>query len=204
MSSALRLGCTVKFSGTRHKKTLPSSEPEAISESLKGFLGVSVQQRADALQDGRAYQSVSSTTAVCPLNNGILSGTLPLSSTGMTANAPPPLASQLTEIYSGFAWTRQTIVSELVGHRVELAYLDQIGVPCVPRHSEVVIALFLSCIRLVLGKGLGRGFKNHTLRVGRPKTWRYLDCRTNRPAMIGKFTEACMYAQDVKYDGVEI
>lgn len=94
----------MKLSGTLHKKTFPSSEPDATSESLKGFLDFSVC--LDAVEEGAhqgRYQSVSSTTAVCPLNNGILSGTLPLSSTGMTANAPPPLASQLTEMYSGFA-----------------------------------------------------------------------------------------------------
>jgi len=38
ISSGLTSGCRVNLSGTLHKKTLPSSEPEAIRESLKGFL----------------------------------------------------------------------------------------------------------------------------------------------------------------------
>ena len=50
------------------------------------------------------YQSVSKTTAVCPLNKGNCSGNRLFSMIGMTANAPPPLASQLTEIYCGFAF----------------------------------------------------------------------------------------------------
>jgi hypothetical protein len=49
------------------------------------------------------YQSVSRTGAVCPRKSGICSGSLPFSFTGTIANAPPPLASQLTDRYSGFA-----------------------------------------------------------------------------------------------------
>ena len=79
---------SVKSSGTRHRNTFPSSEPEATMSSSKGL------------------QSVSSTAAVWPRNKGINSGSLPRSSRGMTANAPPPLASQLTERYLGFALTR--------------------------------------------------------------------------------------------------
>ena len=41
-----------------------------------------------------------------PRNNGICSGRRPFSFKGMTANAPPPLASQLTERYSGLAYFR--------------------------------------------------------------------------------------------------
>ena len=41
---------------------------------------------------------------MCPLNKGNCSGSRPFSLIGMTANAPPPLASQLTEIYCGFAF----------------------------------------------------------------------------------------------------
>lgn len=74
---------SVNPSGTSQIPTLPSSEAEATMRSLKGF------------------QSVSSTAAVCPLNNGMTSGNLPLSSKGMTAKAPPPEASQLTLKYSG-------------------------------------------------------------------------------------------------------
>ena len=47
------------------------------------------------------YQSVSSTAAVCPRKRGIWSGSLPFSFRGMTAKAPPPEASQLTDRYSG-------------------------------------------------------------------------------------------------------
>ena len=47
------------------------------------------------------YQSVSSTAAVCPRKRGIWSGSLPRSLRGMTAKAPPPDASQLTDKYSG-------------------------------------------------------------------------------------------------------
>lgn len=93
----------MKSSGTLHKKTLPSSEPDASNESLKGFLYL--LDLVPHKSDRHRYQSVSSTTAVCPLNSGILSGTLPLSETGITAKAPPPLASQLTEMYSGLALT---------------------------------------------------------------------------------------------------
>lgn len=50
------------------------------------------------------YQSVSKTADVWPLNKGILSGSLPVSARGITAKAPPPLASQLTERYFGFTW----------------------------------------------------------------------------------------------------
>lgn len=107
MSSGLRAECTVKSLGTFQRKTLPSSEPEAMRESSKGCLSYLAFQRPRAYRSEDAYQSVSSTTAVCPLNSGIFSGTLPVSSTGMTANAPPPLASQLTAMYSGFAYLGQ-------------------------------------------------------------------------------------------------
>jgi hypothetical protein len=56
-----------------------------------------------AVSDSMCYQSVSKTTAVWPLNNGMRSGSLPLSFVGITAKAPPPLDSQLTAMYSGFA-----------------------------------------------------------------------------------------------------
>lgn len=77
----------VKLSGTSHKNTLPSSDADAMISSLKGL------------------QSVSSTAAVCPRNRGNCSGSLPFSSSGITANAPPPLASQLTATYFGLALT---------------------------------------------------------------------------------------------------
>lgn len=78
----------LNLSGTCHRKTLPSSEAEAMMESSKGL------------------QSVSSTTAVCPLKRGNCSGSFPRSSKGMTANAPPPPASQLTARYLGLALIR--------------------------------------------------------------------------------------------------
>jgi hypothetical protein len=53
-----------------------------------------------------AYQSVSRTAAVCPRKRGSVSGARPRSSMGMTAKAPPPLASQLTEMYCGLACVR--------------------------------------------------------------------------------------------------
>ena len=107
-----------KSSGTLHKKTydnqthsthsslnsemltLPSSDPEAMRESLKGFLQLLAWKWGSV---AFPYQSVSSTTAVCPRKSGIRSGSLPFSLVGMTANAPPPLASQLTAMYSGLA-----------------------------------------------------------------------------------------------------
>lgn len=72
------------------------------------------------------YQSVSNTGPVCPRNSGICSGNRPFSFTGITAKAPPPLASQLTERYSGLAWP--TSVSPMF-HQVCGSYLDQIRVP---------------------------------------------------------------------------
>ena len=79
---------TEKLSGTLHRHTFPSSLALARMSSLKGF------------------QSWSSTAAVCPLNNGMTSGIFPRSSRGMTANAPPPDASQLTDRYLGLHFTR--------------------------------------------------------------------------------------------------
>jgi hypothetical protein len=59
----------------------------------------------------KGCQSVSRTAAVWPRNRGIWSGILPRSLTGMTANAPPPLDSQLTERYSGLAYFTAAKVS---------------------------------------------------------------------------------------------
>lgn len=97
---------SVKPSGTFQMKTLPSSEADEMSESLKGDLWVvsTVRQgsRVPPCQ-ARAYQSVSRTAAVWPRKRGSWSGALPRSLMGMTAKAPPPLDSQLTEMYSGLA-----------------------------------------------------------------------------------------------------
>jgi len=81
-------------------KTFPSSDPEAMTRSLKGFLAA-WSAWASMREAVLAHQSVSSTGAVWPLNNGICSGKRPFSLSGITANAPPPLASQLTARYSG-------------------------------------------------------------------------------------------------------
>ena len=59
----------------------PSSEQLAICCSLNGL------------------KAVSKTGPLCPLNNETVSGAFPVSLTGMTANAPPPEDSQLTEMY---------------------------------------------------------------------------------------------------------
>lgn len=65
--------------------TFPSSDPDAIKESLNGD------------------QSVSRTGAVWPRKSGIDSGRRPRWESGMTAKAPPPPDSQLTERYDGLA-----------------------------------------------------------------------------------------------------
>lgn len=128
-----------------------------------------------------AYQSVSSTTAVCPLKRGILSGTLPRSSTGITAKAPPPLASQFTEIYSGLALSSsEDGEADIEG---DCSYLYQVRVPGIPGDPEVVVTLFLP-MSAPLRIKLGLGETRPTFRVGRPNTWRYFDDRTNRPAML--------------------
>lgn len=86
-------------------------------------MGSYTDQRMQRQVNTLTCQSVSSTTAVCPRNNGILSGTLPRSSTGMTANAPPPLDSQFTDMYSGLAYM-------LSGRRIDVEevalYLHQV------------------------------------------------------------------------------
>lgn len=98
----------VKSLGTSQIKTLPSSEAEAITRSLNGFLHRAGQQ----LRTGKTFklgsvggtnQSVSSTVAVWPRKSGIWSGSFPFSFKGMTAKAPPPDESQLTDKYSGLA-----------------------------------------------------------------------------------------------------
>lgn len=66
--------------------------------------------RAEPQAPEKTYQSVSRTVAVWPLNSGIWSGSFPLSSSGMTANEPPPPASQLTERYFGLTYIAQTHV----------------------------------------------------------------------------------------------
>ena len=98
----------VKSCGTCHMNIFPSSEPEAMMWSLNGCLQYRQYANSRTVACSSTHQSVSRTTAVWPLNSGICSGSLPFSFNGMTANAPPPLDSQLTERYSGLAWENQT------------------------------------------------------------------------------------------------
>lgn len=112
------------------------------------------------------YQSVSNTTAVCPLNRGNCSGNRPFSFIGMTANAPPPLASQLTEMYCGLA-----CMSVRPDGRTPLrmCYLDEVCVPGIPRNAYIIIALFLKT-RSAPGHKLFARSVSRTFFVGRPKT----------------------------------
>jgi hypothetical protein len=74
------------------------------------------------------HQSVSSTAAVCPRKRGRRSGRRPRSLTGMTANAPPPLASQLTEMYSGLAYSLSDSPSfnrSSIGRRTLIKFVSQ-------------------------------------------------------------------------------
>lgn len=80
---------------------VPASEPELAYPYCQGGKLIEVS----------TYQSVSRTVAVCPLNCGIRSGSFPLSSSGMTANEPPPPDSQLTERYLGLTYSKRTSVS---------------------------------------------------------------------------------------------
>lgn len=111
--------CRVKFSGTLQRKTLCF-----VKNCIGDFVVHPLpchrlnQTPTDCRRKGSCYnmspaltvcdisthQSVSSTAAVCPRKSGNRSGSRPRSVTGMTANAPPPLASQLTEMYSGLAY----------------------------------------------------------------------------------------------------
>jgi hypothetical protein len=61
----------------------------------------------------------------------------------MTANAPPPLASQLTEIYSGFALCPCELAVES-RHVITIGTdLDQIGIPRISGDAQIVVTLFL-------------------------------------------------------------
>ena len=92
------------------------------------------------------HQSVSSTAAVWPRNKGIWSGSFPRSFRGMTANAPPPPDSQLTERYSGLTWARSEgsaagLGCDEAGYRAK--YLHQVGIPGIAADVEVVVAELL-------------------------------------------------------------
>ena len=100
----------------------------------------------------RAHQSVSRTAEVCPRNKGMRSGSFPFSFRGMTAKAPPPLDSQLTERYSGLACSTagSQYVSSHMRFRGEQARtrarggrasdLDQVGIPGIATDADVVVA----------------------------------------------------------------
>jgi hypothetical protein len=145
-------------------KTLPSSDAEAIRESSNGLL-ISSQYAMLCAHNG-PYQSVSSTGPVWPRKRGIISGRRPFSLIGMTAKAPPPLASQLTEMYWGFAYPH---ISTCVIRSGQAADLDQVSVPCVLRDAEVIVALLL---RHSQRKYRGGGFEGdqHAFFAAVPKT----------------------------------
>ena len=142
------------------------------------------------------YQSVSKTTAVCPRNKGNCSGNRPFSLMGMTANAPPPLASQLTDIYCGFAF----VLSDHILHiPMRVHHLYEVRIPSISGDPYVIVALFLSKgsasdrsllsylpiapslsagRRHALGRILAHGRCRKESCMGR---LRYLDERTKRP-----------------------
>ena len=161
--------------GTCHTKTFPSSEPEAIIESLKGFLGKSAPLPHPNVP---THQSVSNTGAVCPLNRGICSGSLPFSPTGITAKAPPPLASQLTARYSGFACP-----VSLVPPLQHSSYLHQIRVPRIATDMKIIIARFLP--RRLAKDVSWKAISLRSYLLGGRRSLRYFDARTKRPAMAG-------------------
>lgn len=124
----------------------------------------------------------------------------------MTAKAPPPLASQLTERYSGLAFAIRLVSSYTPqGGRAQWAHdergafltdLDQVGVPSIATDSDVVIAELLPR-RLSEDVSCGPRLENDVVAswrwLGWGKSWwacswggnlRYLDDRTKRPAMI--------------------
>ena len=60
----------------------------------------------------------------------------------MTANAPPPLASQLTEIYCGFAF--DIIRPHPLYLPVRVCHLYEIRIPGISGYPYIIVALFLS------------------------------------------------------------
>ena len=105
---------------------------DAIIEGVP-LEGVSFLYKS-AMFASRSYQSVSRTVAVCPRKSGIWSGALPLSSKGMTANAPPPEESQLTERYSGLTYSRLLVSAHRLSCGVELAVRVPPSRGWYPRH----------------------------------------------------------------------
>jgi hypothetical protein len=129
----------------------------------------------------QAYQSVSKTGAVCPRNRGICSGSLPFSLIGITANAPPPLASQLTEMYSGFACMPSAPTPACSGPRSP--DLHQVRIPGIATDMQVIIGSLLLC-----------GLPENMSYIRQPdvvcprrssqcSSLRYFDARTKRPAI---------------------
>lgn len=139
---------------------------------------------------------MSKTTAVCPLNKGNCSGNRPFSLIGMTANAPPPLASQLTEIYCGFAFV---LSDRILFAPMRVHHLYEIRIPGIFGDAYVIVALFLgtksasnrsllSCLAIAPSSSADRRHALHEMlaygRCGKESCmgWvRYLDERTKRP-----------------------
>jgi hypothetical protein len=142
-----------------------------------------------------AHQSVSSTGAVWPLNNGICSGKRPFSLSGITANAPPPLASQLTARYSGLTYGLVSSPSHISELDSGFLYLHQVGIPGIATDVQIIVGRFLSCwlsedmslnemsmsACRVLECWRRRGVELGSLR--------YFDARTKRPAICAHLLE---------------
>ncbi len=95
----------------------------------------------------------------------------------MTANAPPPLASQLTAMYSGFTWVDQP---RPCPEDRQATHLDQICIPRIATDVEVVICrLFPRWLPKYMSYARGE------VVCAAASEWglRYFDARTNRPAI---------------------
>jgi hypothetical protein len=158
---------------TRSDHTVIERVPARISTSTRPLIAAT-------------NQSVSNTAAVCPRNNGICSGRRPLSFNGMTANAPPPLASQFTDRYSGLAYHHH-VSFNCGASRTSASNLDQIGIPGISGDSQVIVTSLLL-------RGFSEDMSCCVPVSTRPSPltaaitsgqsqWhsRYFDARTNRP-----------------------
>ena len=105
---------------------------------------------------------------MCPLNNGSCSGSLPFSLIGITANAPPPLACQLTEIYCGFACGDVSTCASPPRRHI-YSHLYKVCVPGVVRYPQIIVTLLLCGIRSVVTCRLPCEIVRRTFLVGRPK-----------------------------------
>lgn len=62
----------------------------------------------------------------------------------MTANAPPPPDSQLTDRNSGFTWQTRLLCVAFMIRTLEVGlYLHKIGIPRIPTDVEIVVAELL-------------------------------------------------------------